>query len=83
MYQATKDDMFLDFGESFLQAIETTAKTKCGYASVSYAMIRYLVVVLDQLSLYRNKKKVELYNIFLLYVQTNNSLNSFLVTSLI
>ena len=39
MYQATKDEMFLDFGKSFLTSIETTAKTKCGYASVSFSIM--------------------------------------------
>ena len=34
MYRATKNPALLDFGKSMLDAIESVAKMKCGYATV-------------------------------------------------
>lgn len=35
LYQATKDSYFLEIGRDVLESIENSAKTPCGYATVS------------------------------------------------
>ena len=35
LYQATKDPYLLEVGVDILEAIESEAKTSCGYATVS------------------------------------------------
>lgn len=35
LYRATKDDMFLELGAEMVDAIEASAKTKCGYATIN------------------------------------------------
>ena len=37
LYRATKDSIYITMGEDVLRAIEHSAKTSCGYASVSIA----------------------------------------------
>ena len=37
LYQATKDPILLEIGAEFLVAINTTARTECGFATVDNA----------------------------------------------
>ena len=39
LYQATKDPFLLEVGIDILESIEHSAKTKCGYASVSHNLV--------------------------------------------
>lgn len=36
LYRATKDPYFLEVGRDMLESIETSARTPCGYATVSH-----------------------------------------------
>ena len=38
LYRATKDPYFLEVGRDMLESIETSARTPCGYATVSTAV---------------------------------------------
>lgn len=50
LYQATKDPYFLEIGRDMLESIDESAKTPCGYATVSeYKDIRnYLDISTDE-----------------------------------
>ena len=41
LYRATKDPFLLDIGIDTVEAIEHSARTDCGYATVSHSVICY------------------------------------------
>ena len=52
LYRATKDPYFLEVGRDMLHSIESSARTPCGYATVSTTM-KIVIVFLRVLSLPR------------------------------
>ena len=42
LYQATKDPYLLEIGIDILESIEHSAKTSCGYATVSKSTVLYI-----------------------------------------
>ena len=53
LYRATKDPYFLEVGRDMLHSIESSARTPCGYATVSTNM-KIVIVFLKALSLLRS-----------------------------
>ena len=45
LYRATKDPYFLEVGRDMLHSIESSARTPCGYATVSTTMKIVIVFV--------------------------------------
>ena len=52
LYRATKDPYFLEVGRDMLHSIESSARTPCGYATVSTTM-KIVIDFLKVLSLPR------------------------------
>lgn len=50
LYRATKDPYFLEVGRDMLHSIESSARTPCGYATVS-TTVKIVIIVLKALSL--------------------------------
>ena len=53
LYRATKDPYFLEVGRDMLHSIESSARTPCGYATVSTTM-KIVIVFLKALTLPRS-----------------------------
>lgn len=48
LYYATKDQHLLEIGVDILESIEHSAKTDCGYATVSWKLISFYNVSIRQ-----------------------------------